>query len=295
MNKLQCELCASVDIVKTEDNLFKCTACGCCYTLEQARYLVSGKVTAVQPDFMIRAGMLEKYNGEAINAQIPPSVTIIGTDAFSGCPGLKSVTIPSGVYAIGDNSFSGCSGLTSVLLPDTVKSMGYGAFRGCSQLTEFTLPKKTEIISSHLFENCTSLKKITLHNGLRVIESYAFNGCTALEEIILPDGVTQIDSRAFAGCKSLNRIYIPESVTAFGSAVFHDCKNVSEIICLSSEALPKMTEYFSPDTDINGYMENTLCRHCGGSFKGLFTRRCRICGKEKDYIIKKGKISLKNI
>ena len=26
-----------------------------------------------------------------------------------------------------------------------------------------------------------------------------------------------------------------------------------------------------------------LCRYCGGKFKGFFTKKCSVCGKEKDY------------
>ena len=26
-----------------------------------------------------------------------------------------------------------------------------------------------------------------------------------------------------------------------------------------------------------------LCQHCGGAFKGMFTKKCTNCGKEKDY------------
>ncbi len=29
--------------------------------------------------------------------------------------------------------------------------------------------------------------------------------------------------------------------------------------------------------------EKGLCQHCGGTFKGLFTKKCTVCGKEKDY------------
>ena len=31
------------------------------------------------------------------------------------------------------------------------------------------------------------------------------------------------------------------------------------------------------------YREKGLCRHCGGTFKGLFTKTCAVCGKKKDY------------
>ena len=31
------------------------------------------------------------------------------------------------------------------------------------------------------------------------------------------------------------------------------------------------------------YRQKGLCQHCGGTFKGLFTKKCSACGKEKDY------------
>lgn len=43
MNKLQCELCGSTDIVK-EGEFYVCQHCGCKYTKEDAKVLVSGKV-----------------------------------------------------------------------------------------------------------------------------------------------------------------------------------------------------------------------------------------------------------
>ncbi len=293
MNKLQCELCGSVEIIKTEDNLFKCKACGCSYTLEQARFLVSGKITAVQPDFSIRAGLLEKYNGESVTADIPTSVTIIGDDAFSDCPGLQNVSIPSTVFKIGNNAFSGCSGLKNLELPDSIKSFGYGSFRNCEQLISVEVPTGTSVLTPHIFENCSSLKYVSLHNGITKIESYAFNGCSELEEIFIPESVTEIGSYAFSGCVNLKKIYIPEAVSVFGTDVFRGCRNVEEIVCLSGDVLPILVNDYSPSVDINGYISNGLCRHCGGAFKGIFKKRCRSCQSEKDYKIKKGKIIMK--
>ena len=31
------------------------------------------------------------------------------------------------------------------------------------------------------------------------------------------------------------------------------------------------------------YRRNNLCQYCGGKFKGLFSKQCRVCGKKKDY------------
>ena len=44
MKKLQCELCGSIDIVKTANDLFECQHCGCKYTKAQAMALIQGTV-----------------------------------------------------------------------------------------------------------------------------------------------------------------------------------------------------------------------------------------------------------
>lgn len=290
MNKIQCELCGSLDIIKTDDNFFRCSACGCNYTLEQARFLIGGKFTTVQPDFRIRAGRLEEYNGESTAADLPSTVTIIGNEVFSDCPGLLSVSIPDSCYDIGMNAFAGCTGLKTITIPDSVRSIGYGAFRNCTNLESVDISESLTEITGHLFENCSKLKRIKLPDSLTKIGAYAFNGCEELQQIILPEGVCEIGSYAFNNCKALTKIFIPESVVSVGKNAFRGCENVEEIICLSENTLPCFVAEFSPRIDINRFMEKGLCRHCGGNFKGLLRKHCSLCGKDKDYKIKKGKI-----
>ena len=47
MQKLQCELCGSVDIIRTNDGCFQCQHCGCKYTLEQAKALLGTVETTI--------------------------------------------------------------------------------------------------------------------------------------------------------------------------------------------------------------------------------------------------------
>ena len=82
------------------------------------------------------------------------SVTSIGSNAFSGCSGLTSVTIPQGVTSIGFMAFSGCSGLTSVTIPQSVTSIGSTAFYNCSGLTSVTIPLGVTSIDSRAFYGC---------------------------------------------------------------------------------------------------------------------------------------------
>jgi hypothetical protein len=82
---------------------------------------------------------------------------VIASFAFSGCSGLKSVTIPESVTEIGNYAF-GCSGLTSIAIPEGVTEIGHDAFRGCENLTSITLPKSLLTqIGDEFFDDCSSL------------------------------------------------------------------------------------------------------------------------------------------
>ena len=89
-------------------------------------------------------------NTEITELVIPNSVTSIGSYAFSGCSGLKSVTIPNSVTSIGSYAFSGCSGLTSVTIGNSVTSIGDRAFYN------------------------TRIKSLTIGSGIQTIASDAF-------------------------------------------------------------------------------------------------------------------------
>ena len=85
---------------------------------------------------------------------IGDSVTSIGSNAFSNCSGLTSVTIGSGVTTIGESAFQGCTSLTSVTIPDSVTTIGEMAFNGCSSLTSVTLGSGVTIIGDGAFGCC---------------------------------------------------------------------------------------------------------------------------------------------
>lgn len=90
----------------------------------------------------------------------------IGDWAFSGCSGLKSITIPDSVTSIGEYAFSGCSGLKSVSIPDGVTSIGRSAFNGCIDLTSVTIPDSVTSIGDWAFDECSGLTDITYHGTM---------------------------------------------------------------------------------------------------------------------------------
>jgi len=83
--------------------------------------------------------------GKSGTYTIPPSVTIIGDEAFFWCNSLTSVTIPPSVTIIGDEAFFWCDNLTSVTIPSSVTTIGNSAFKFCKSLTSVTLSRRTNV------------------------------------------------------------------------------------------------------------------------------------------------------
>ncbi|MDY4592196.1 MAG: leucine-rich repeat domain-containing protein [Eubacteriales bacterium] len=189
-------------------------------------------------------------------------------EAFSGCIGLKSITIPESVTSIGYGAFKGCSNLTKMIIP-FVGNTKYGssnthfgyifgtnyytynskyvpsslksvtitsgtrieeyAFSSCNSLTNIILPSSIASIGDYAFNDCSSLIDITLPASVTSIEEYAFAGCSSLTDIMLPNSITSIGSGAFATCSKLTGVTIPVNVTNIGSKAFSGCINIANI------------------------------------------------------------------
>ena len=104
----------------------------------------------------------------------------IGSFAFYGCSGLKSLNLPAGITRISDYAFYGCSGLTSLTLPAGITSIGEYAFSGCSRLTSLTLPAGITSIGEFAFSYCSGLTSIYVYaEKVPRIGRYAFEGCAS--------------------------------------------------------------------------------------------------------------------
>ena len=72
MQKLQCELCGSVDIIRTNDGCFQCQHCGCKYTLEQAKALLGTVETTIgtaERDRLLKNAQTQYEIGESNKAK----------------------------------------------------------------------------------------------------------------------------------------------------------------------------------------------------------------------------------
>ena len=162
-------------------------------------------------DFVIKNGVLEKYNGPGGNVVIPDGVTEISPLTFANCSGLTSVTISASVIEIGGAAFMGCSQLEHVIFEEGLKRIGDGAFMCCSSLTEICIPRSVAIIEKKAFYSCKNMKSITIYGSISSVEEETFAFCDSLTEIRLSEGVESIGKRAF-NCCNLKDYYFPASL-----------------------------------------------------------------------------------
>ncbi len=210
---------------------------------------------------------------------IPESVTSIGNVAFWNCTGLTSVTIPNSVTSIGNVAFWNCTGLTSVTIPNSVTSIGNVAFWNCTGLTSVTIPNSVTSIGNVAFWNCTGLTSVTIPNSVTSIGNVAFWNCTGLTSVTIPNSVTSIGGGAFCFCTGLTSITIPNSVTNIGKEVFRDCKQLCAIriphgrrsifvekdLYEVQDKIIEYTEFYDGDIqyELDDNMISTVCAKAG--------------------------------
>jgi len=182
------------------------------------------------PEFDVDNGVLLKYNGPGGDVVIPDNMGIasIGSQAFSGCSTLRSVTMPDSINSIGGRAFSGSS-LSSINLSKNLTSIGIEAFRGCNNLTNVVVPSGVTSIGWSAFDSCISLASITLPDGLTSIGNGAFWYCTSLTSINLPSGMTKIESSTFYNCTKLTNVILPATLTSIDSSAFGNCSSLKSL------------------------------------------------------------------
>lgn len=157
------------------------------------------------------------------------NVTTIGSYAFYGCSGLRSVVLPNSITTISYHAFNGCTSLTSINIPNSVTVLDYSAFQNCNALTSLTLGNSIESIGSSAFKGCIALTSIDLPNSLKTIGDYTFSDCGNMTSITIPDSVVSIGFCAFSNCSNLSEAIIGNSVISLGRFIFQGCTNLNSI------------------------------------------------------------------
>ncbi len=239
---------------------------------------------------------------------IPNKYAYISSNAFAKLTPngkeIRQIIIPDSVEVIEDNAFSGLTVTEAVYIPKSVKRIGKDAFDLVGEAYIYcekpahsyhNLPEE-KVVEDTPYNKGSSANRISAvidaishSNSFTRIKSdtlltYSHTN-SEIDEIVLSDTVCVLDSYALCYVKIKNRIVIPNKVTKIGSRAFE----------LMPEAYVECNEnsyayYYCKENGIrnsvdisNFYRSKGVCAYCGGTFSGLFNKKCRICGKEKNY------------
>ena len=169
-------------------------------------------------DFIIKNGVLMKYQGQGGNVVIPEGVEIIGWNAFKNCKTLTSVTFPESLQIIKEKAFHGCSHLSELVLDKNINLVEEEAFSWCSGLKKLTVGKNVQELQKKAFSYCYSLKELIFCNDEIKIESSTFQLCQEVEKVQLLDVVFDLCALAEKYQKeltnfiSLAKTYMPRGI-----------------------------------------------------------------------------------
>ena len=292
MSALMCDICGGDIVMNPTGEFAVCESCGMKHSKERVQakiqeikgtVTVEGTVKTKETDFVIRGGVLEKYNGEDTEVVIPNNVVAIGENAFAKCKGIINISIPLSVREIGAWAFSECESLKNITIPDSVTVLGYGAFWSCRRLQQVTLSKSIKLIQSETFACCNALVDISIPEGVTYIDNRAFRGCSNLQRITFPNSVKEVkflpvdceggySNDLFAGCTKLSDIKMPQQIE-------------DEFIRLALRGWHDDTPYgINKVEDARAKLRNAgRCQFCGGDFKGIFNKVCTKCNRPKNY------------
>lgn len=193
------------------------------------------------------------------SVKLPPTVTKIANNAFSGCSKLeeiegleqckiselsatafdscvrlKDINLSNAtIAAIPDQIFSGMRGLISATVPKTVTSIGTEAFYACKNLEMINGLSDCDItkIGEKAFYNCWSLKEADLSgSSLTVLPASAFKGDTALLSVKMPKSLNEIGNEAFYGCSAMKKLDLNNTrLTTIGNSALSDMTSLMYI------------------------------------------------------------------
>lgn len=209
---------------------------------------------------------------------IPSTVTIISSDAFSCCK-FESIVIPAGVTYMG--GFSACASLKSVTFEENsqLQNIADSCFESCTSLQSITIPASVNRVGKKAFSE-SGLTSIVFEQGCQVTDLYGgvFSDCSNLTSVVFPQALQRISDGVFENCTSLQEITIPASVVEFGSnqhnyqgePVFAGCTNLKEVTFEQDGQLEYIgIEVFKDCTGIESVnLPNSVTNIMYGAFNG---------------------------
>ncbi|MBR1382607.1 MAG: leucine-rich repeat protein, partial [Ruminococcus sp.] len=244
--------------------------------------LPDGVIALPQMSFMNCTGIKEVTLGKNTES--------VGSNSFSGCTSLASITMPEGVKVLTEKVFFNCKQLKDVVVSSTLNTIYNSAFSGCELLETITpsdqsvLPYTVQFpascggVQNSSFNGCKAIKYINIltdkdgKTNFKTLGSSAFKDCknlcgsnyggTPTDTISLPAGLLTVQQSAFENCSSLVNMVLEGNVTTIGDLAFSGCESMARITVnptlkqIGSSAFKDCKSLKNPPQTVDG--ENAL-------------------------------------
>lgn len=201
------------------------------------------KITKIKlPDTVVSVGTEAfSYCAELTSVSFGKGLTTLGIAIFANSPKVKSITVSSdnSVYQAINNAIYTKDGQALVVcatategkftVKDGTVNIAASAFESCEKIDEIVLPASVSSIGNYAFFGCASLTKINLSDSVNAMGESAFYMCKALTEITLPSSIDTIEDNTFAECTSLKNVYLQNGIKNIGYAAFANCNALETV------------------------------------------------------------------
>ena len=119
---------------------------------------------------------------EIITLKLPSAldeytVTVIGSEAFTGNDKLNVVYLPETVKVVEENAFAGSSIRKLFAHQSVLEEIGESAFAECHNLIQVDLPRTLTAVEKNAFYYCETLKTVNFRGNTQNIDKFAFDAC----------------------------------------------------------------------------------------------------------------------
>ncbi len=104
-------------------------------------------------------------NSDAVQYDVPDSVTVISDWAFCDSKKLSRITLPDSINEIGEGAFCNCIHLDRIKIPDSVEKIDDCAFRQCVCLEKVIIPDSVKEMGWGVFDGCEDKVVVYCNEG----------------------------------------------------------------------------------------------------------------------------------
>ncbi len=157
-------------------------------------------------------------------------VTAIQESAFYEHSGLRRITVPSSVTSIGSQAFSSCPGLESLEFLDSKSPLKIKGYLISDNMTpDVYFGRNIEFDENREPFFRENINRIVTGGSMTEIAPSFFYGCEMLEEVTLGAAIRRLGDNSLRGCPALRKVTFEGQVSELGSLAFDGCNTLREI------------------------------------------------------------------